>query len=388
MQARHTPLKLTSASLEELVGLHARPCLSLYMGTHRSHPDNQQDPVRFRHLVGALKTSLHHQAPDALRALIAPFEALENDHAFWDHTLDGLVVMGATDFFRIYVLPRPVADLAVVADSFHTQPLRQFLQSVERYQVLALSLNKVQLFEGNRDSLEALGLASEVPRSSSDTSSDRQQTAHSSVSSYGGLGAGHSAMHHGQGGKKDGMDSEVERFFRAVDRAVQAHHSDVSGLPLMLAALPEHHHLFQAISHNPRLMKQGLLINPESLSPTELQQRAWAVAAPAQQAQQSAWCDDYAAAKAKGLGSDNLADVAHAATAGRVGTLLIEAGRLVAGRIDGTTGRIDFSELGYPRVDDVLDDLGTLVEKLGGQVHVLAAERMPTTTGVAASYRH
>lgn len=52
MQARHTPLKLTSASLEELVGLHARPCLSLYMGTHRSHPDNQQDPVRFRHLVG------------------------------------------------------------------------------------------------------------------------------------------------------------------------------------------------------------------------------------------------------------------------------------------------------------------------------------------------
>jgi hypothetical protein len=167
-QARHTPLNLTSASLEELVGLHARLCLSLYMGTHRSHPDNQQDPVRFRHLVGALS------------------------------------------------------------------------------------------------------------RSSSDTSSDRQQTAHSSVSSYGGLGAGHSAMHHGQGGKKDGMDSEVERFFRAVDRAVQAHHSDVSGLPLMLAALPEHHHLFQTISHNPRLMKQGLLINPDSLSPTELQQRAWA----------------------------------------------------------------------------------------------------------------
>ena len=80
--------------------------------------------------------------------------------------------------------------------------------------------------------------------------------------------------------------------------------------------------------------------------------------------------------------------MAHAATAGRVGTLLIEAGRLVAGRIDGTTGRIDHSELGYPRVDDVLDDLGTLVEKLGGQVHVLAADRMPTTTGVAASYRH
>jgi hypothetical protein len=388
MQARHTPHKLTSASLVELVALQARPCLSLYMGTHRSHPDNQQDPIRFRHLVDALKTSLHQQAPDAVRALISPFEALENDHAFWEHTQDGLVVLVAPDFFRIYLLPRPVADLAVVADSFHTKPLRQFLQSVERYQVLALSLQKVQLFEGNRDSLEALSLAPEVPRSSNDTTNHRQKAPYSSVSSYGGLGAGHSAMHHGQGGKKDGMDDEAERFFRAVDRAVKAHHSDVSGLPLMLAALPEHHHLFQAISHNPQLMKQGLLVNPESLSPAELQQRAWAVAAPAQQAQQSAWCDEYAEAKAMGLGSDNLADVAHAAIAGRVGTLLIEAGRLAAGRIDGTTGRIDYSKLGYPRVDDVFDDLGTLVEKLGGQVHVLVAERMPTPTGVAASYRH
>jgi hypothetical protein len=198
----------------------------------------------------------------------------------------------------------------------------------------------------------------------------------------------HAAMHHGQGGKKDGMDSEAERFFRAVDRAVQTHHSDVSGLPLMLAALPEHHHLFQAISHNPLLMRQGLQVNPESLSAQELQQRVWAVAAPAQQAQQAAWCDDYAVAKAKGLGSDNLADVAHAAAAGRVSTLLIEAGRLAAGRIDGTTGRIDFAQLEGPRVDDVLDDLGTLVEQKGGQVHVLTADRMPTPTGVAASYRH
>jgi hypothetical protein len=388
MQPQHTAHTLTKTSLKELVSFQARPCLSLYLGTHRSHPGNQQDPIRFRHLVAALRTSLQHQAPDAVHALIAPFEALEHDHAFWQHTIDGLVVMGAAEFLRIYLLSRPVADLAVVADSFHTQPLRQFLQSVERYQVLALSLHKVQLFEGNRDSLVAVSLVPEVPRSSSETTSDRQQAPHSSASSHGAMLAGHAAMHHGQGGKKDGMDSEAERFFRAVDRAVQTHHSDVSGLPLMLAALPEHHHLFQAISHNPLLMRQGLQVNPESLSAQELQQRVWAVAAPAQQAQQAAWCDDYAVAKAKGLGSDNLADVAHAAAAGRVSTLLIEAGRLAAGRIDGTTGRIDFAQLEGPRVDDVLDDLGTLVEQKGGQVHVLTADRMPTPTGVAASYRH
>jgi len=195
-------------------------------------------------------------------------------------------------------------------------------------------------------------------------------------------------MHHGQGGKKDEIGGDAERFFRAVDRAVLEHHSRPSGLPLMLAALPEHHHLFHEVSHNPLLMASGLMIDPQSVTRDDLRQRAWDVAAPQQEAQQTAWSDAYATAAAKGLGSEDLSQVAHAAVAGRVSTLLIEAERQVAGRIDGSTGRIDFADLGNPRVDDVLDDLGALVESMGGEVHVLPAERMPCRTGAAASFRH
>lgn len=97
---------------------------------------------------------------------------------------------------------------------------------------------------------------------------------------------------------------------------------------------------------------------------------------------------DAFASAARGLGSENLAQVAHAAVAGRLATLLIDAERQIAGRIDGSTGRIDPAELGKPRVDDVLDDLASLVESMGGEVHVLSAERMPCRTGVAASFRH
>ncbi|TVR67101.1 MAG: hypothetical protein EA420_00995, partial [Candidatus Competibacteraceae bacterium] len=31
------------------------PCLSLFQPTHRNHPDNQQDPIRFKNLVKALE---------------------------------------------------------------------------------------------------------------------------------------------------------------------------------------------------------------------------------------------------------------------------------------------------------------------------------------------
>ncbi|MCP8689543.1 baeRF3 domain-containing protein [Marinobacterium sedimentorum] len=380
---------LTPASLAELASFQGRPCLSLYQPTHRRHPDNQQDPIRFRHLVKTMETSLRQQhAADAVQALVEPFEAVVQDHDFWNHTLDGLAVLGAPGLFRVFLLQRPVTELAVVADSFHTKPLRRWLQSVGRYQVLALSLHQVQLFDGDRNALDAVALAADVPRTMTEALGDERTEPHTTVSSYGGTGGGHMAMHHGQGGRKDQIDGDAERFFRAVDRAVLEHHSRPSGLPLMLAALPEHHHLFRQVSHNPFLMASGLMVDPQRLTQDELQQRAWDVAAPQQAAQQAAWRDAYLSAAAKGLGSEDLSQVAHAAVAGRVATLLIEAERQVAGRIDGATGRIDPAELDNPRVDDVLDDLGALVEKLGGEVHVLSAERMPSRTGVAASFRH
>jgi len=244
------------------------------------------------------------------------------------------------------------------------------------------------LFEGDRHTLEAVPLMAGVPQTMTEALGDELTEPHTTVSSYGGVGRGHMAMHHGQGGKKDEIDIDAERFFRAVDRALLEHHSRPSGLPLMLAALPEHHHLFRKLSHNPFLMASGLMVDPQGLKHEELRQRVWEVAAPQQQAQQAALTNAYAAAVAKGLGSEDLSRVAHAAAAGRVATLLIEAERQMAGRIDGSTGRIDPADIGNPRVDDVLDDLGALVESMGGEVHVLPADRMPCRTGVAASFRH
>ena len=43
---------------DTLLAEHEAPCLSLYQPTHRHHPDNTQDPIRFRNLVKQLAESL------------------------------------------------------------------------------------------------------------------------------------------------------------------------------------------------------------------------------------------------------------------------------------------------------------------------------------------
>ncbi|MBA3611425.1 MAG: hypothetical protein H0W49_00625 [Nitrospirales bacterium] len=380
---------LTSDLIAELVSDHQPPCLSLYQPTHRRHPENQQDPIRFRNLVKELETSLRQKYPAVeTRLLLEPFEALAHDHDFWTHTHDGLAVLAAQGLFHVFRLQRPVAELAVVADSFHTKPLRRFLQSVDRYQVLGLSLQKIRLFEGNRDALDEIDLVPGVPRTITEALGDELTDPHSTVASYGGVGGASAPMHHGHGGKNAEIDIDADRFFRAVDRAVLEHYSRPSGLPLILAALPEHHHRFHNISHNQFLMAEGLTINPDALAIDELPKRIWEVIEPQYQARLAKLADEYAVAKSHELGSDDLTQVAQAAAAGRVATLLIEANRQIAGRLDCATGEVKLADLSHPQVDDLLDDLGELVEKMGGRVLIIPAERMPGRTGLAATYRH
>ena len=380
---------LTIESLAELASVQQPPCLSLYQPTHRRRPENQQDPIRFRNLVKELEASLLQKYPAAeSRLLLEPFEKLAHEHDFWNHTLDGLAVLGGPSLFRVFHLQRPVAEFAVVADSFHTKPLRRFLQSVGRYQVLGLSLGKVHIFEGNRDALDEIDPAPGVPRTMVDALGDEAVESHMTVASYGGVGQGSAPMHHGDGGKQDGAEVKAERFFRAVDRAVLMHHSQPSALPLILAALPEHHHLFRRVSHNPFLIAEGISVNPDAVPIAELRNRAWQVVEPQYLAAMATLADEFAGAKSKGLGSDDLPQVAKAAAAGRVATLLIESDRQIAGRLDSATGRVDVADLSNPQVDDLLDDLGELVGNLGGKVMVLPAEKMPGRTGLAATYRY
>ena len=381
---------LTIESLAELASVHQPPCLSLYQPTHRCHPENQQDPIRFRNLVKEMEASLLRQHPAVeSRLLLEPFEALAHDTDFWNHTLDGLAVLSGSGLSRIFRLQRPVAELVVVADSFHTKPLRRFLQSVDRYQVLGLSLQEIRLFEGNRDVLDEVDLAPGVPRTITEALGKGLTEPHQTVASYGGVGGDSTPMHHGQGGKKDEVKSDTERFFRTIDRAVLEHHSRPSGLPLLLAALPEYHHPFHRVSHNPFLMAEGLTINPDALPIDELRERAWQVVKPQYEAQLAALADEFAVAKSSGLGSDDLAQVAEAAAAGRVATLLVESDRQIAGRLDGTTGRVEVADLSDPQVGDVLDDLCELVVKMDGRVLVIPAEqKMPGQTGLAAIYRY
>jgi hypothetical protein len=336
-----------------------------------------------------MESSLRQKYPEPeTRHFLEPFEALELDREFWNQSLDGLVVLSGAGVFKVFRLRRPVAELAVVANSFHVKPLRRFLQYVGRYQILGLSLTKIRLFEGDLGTLEEIEPLPGVPRTITDALGAELTEPHQTVASYGGVKGGIGPMHHGQGGKKDETDKDTQRFFRAVDRAVLEHHSRPSGLPLLLAALPEHHHIFRSISHNSFLMEGGLNLNPFVLKTSELRERAWVLLEPQYQSWLTSLLDEYREAQSRGFGSGDLGEVLKGAAAGRVAKLMIASDREIAGRIVGDTGKYELADMDETSTDDLLDDLGELVDKMGGQVMVMPAEQIPGKTGLAATFRY
>lgn len=358
------------------------PCLSLYQPTHRHHPDNQQDPIRFGNLLKELAQSLQETYPahDA-RPLLKQFEELAQDREFWNRTLDSIAVLAAPGMFRVYNLPRPVPELVVVAGSFHIKPLIRFVQSADRYHVLGVGREKINFFEGNRDALEEVELDPAVPRIPSEAPRGEAREFHLSAwaSSVGAPG-----VHYSEGSKSDIEDNAATRFLRAVDRAILKHYSRPTRLPLILAALPENQTFFRRISRNPFLIPDEVNMHPDALTLDVLRERAWAAMEPHYLTRLAGLVEMFGAARAKELGDDDIEKVAASAVAARVGTLLTEANRHLPGRIDPETGEVVF---GGEAVDDVLDDLAELVLKNGGQVVIVPNERMPTRTGIAAIYR-
>lgn len=381
--------QLISENLTALLADHEPPCVSLYQPTHRRHPENQQDPIRYRNLLQRMESSLRAKYPSQeVEAVMEKFEALARDNHFWKNRTDGLAILGSREFFHLFELQRPVKELLIVADSFHIKPLLRVLQSADRFQILCLNRQEAKLFEGNRYALDRVELT-DVPSTITAALGQELTEQHLTVSSYGGVGgSGSQPMHHGHGSKKDEAEIDTLRFFRVVDRGIMDHHSRPSGLPLMLAALPEYHTTFRHVSHNPFLMEAGLTVNPEALSLDELRVQAWQKIEPYYLHRLAKLVESFHVARSRQQGADDVTEVARATLAGRVSVLLVEAERQIPGRINAATGQIEIGSQTDPEIDDILDDLAVETLRMKGEVVVVPAERMPVKTGVAATFRY
>jgi hypothetical protein len=151
---------LSRNDLEMLVQHPRSPCVSLYMPTHRSGPETQQDPIRLKNLIRQAEQRLvgtGMRRRDASE-ILQPARRLLEDEAFWRHQSAGLALFLRTEWFRWYRLPLTFEELVVVSDRFHVSPVLPLLTGDGRFFVLALSENEARLLAGTRFNVQVVNV--------------------------------------------------------------------------------------------------------------------------------------------------------------------------------------------------------------------------------------
>ena len=129
------------------------PCVTITMPTHRSAPQNKQDPVRLKNLAAeAANRLLGEFSKREIETVLSRLDRLVAEVDF-RNTTDGLALFVNQDFARAVYLPFSTKERVVVDETFATRDLVYGLNHSSRYWVLVLSEKPTRLYEGDNDTL-------------------------------------------------------------------------------------------------------------------------------------------------------------------------------------------------------------------------------------------
>ena len=384
---------LTRDLLETLAHTQDDVCLSLYMPTFHVESELSQNTIRLKNLLTKARQQLKeagHTNGEAT-ALLDPFAPYLNQPTGWGPVSEGLAAFAtpATSYF--FRVPLDVEELALVNNHFHLKPLFPLLATNNRYYVLALSQNRVQLFEGTHEALHAIE-SKEIPKSLVDALGYEEEER--SLQSHIGASAGNrqDAVFHGHGvqndDKKSSPQSELRRFFQRIDEGVQ----EVLGndkAPLILAGVEYYLPIYrEANGYGHLITDQIIRGNPDHLSAKQLHESSWAIVEPLFQESQKEKKDQFhQLSQRDSMASTDLQEILPAAIYSRVDTLFVPIGAHQWGQYNRDSNTVTLHEKQESGDEDLYDLAAVHTYLNGGSVQALQAENMPVENGLAATFR-
>jgi hypothetical protein len=385
---------LTRVDLDQLMRKEQQWCVSIYMPTHRTGSEAQQDPIRLKNLLRDAEEQLLAQGVstrDAQKMLELASKLLQDSY-FWQHQSDGLAIFLSSNKIRRYRLPLNFDELVVVIDHFHIKPLLPLFTGDGQFYILALSQNEVRLLNGTRDSVSEVdigqvggSLAEAIPS----VNHQMSLQLHTSGSTDGMSGSG-SVTVHGQGsGSDESAKKELLRYFHLVsDGLTEFLQGD--RVPLVLAGVEYLLPIYKEANTYPNLIDTFIKGNPDLLSVDELHKSAWDILRSHFQAAQEEAFAHYQqlAGQASERVADTLEKIVPAAFNGRVETLFVAAGVQQWGVFNPGTNEIELHDQ-METGDEYLIDLAAVQTYLkGGIVYAVEPEKVPGGTSAAAVLRY
>lgn len=368
-------INITNAFPPKILENESEIKISLYMPTHRTSPDNNQDVVRFKNMLSTLDKQLKGSKHRDI--IFKKLETLAKDIGFWIYNLDGLVILMSENEMEIYRLPRTVKEYVFVGDSFYLKPLIMNYQSDHQYFALGLARDHFKLFKGNRYGFMEVALPEDDDVTLKEVLGDQVD---GRTLNFGGYG-GRDTMYHGHNARSEEIKVDTERYFRFVDKYISDNYTSKYKIPLILVSLPEHQGLFRSLSQSRFLLEKGINQDYQSISEQDFKPLVWNVLEPIYLEKTEKLIKGYH----EGASTDSLKEILVALSEKRVKSLVIELDKQLLGHIDFDKQRYVSDEI---KGTDMLNTLASYCLRQNIEVVILPKDRMPTETGVFALFHY
>lgn len=329
------------------------PALTITLPTHRTSPENLQDPIRIKNLVEQATVRLQKEFSKQVAAPL--LERLEKlvEGIDYQNTLGGLGLFVNHDFALAIQIPFTLKECVNVGDTFLTRDLVFAMNRTPHYWTLVLSEKPTRLFECTSDT------AVEVHEGGFPITHE-------------GPG-GEQPLPGGFGIKKSAYRDEYHRkFFRQIDAALTPFLAE-NPLPLVVVGVDRFLAFFDEVTRHKDAVIATLQGSHDKTSPHELLQLVWPLVESALTEKRQQVLVELDKAVGENKCASTVGDVWRLAKEGRGRLLVVEEGFHFPARVD-ETGMIliPADDAAAPDViDDTVDEIiETVLEKQGKVVFV------------------
>jgi hypothetical protein len=357
---------ITRYDLKELQALTKVPALSILLPTHRTSPDNKQDPILVKNLVNEATQRLSEEfSTRELEPLLNNLDGLVNDIDY-TYALDGLALFVSHDFAKKFYLPFSVPQRVVIDQTFATRDLVYGMHRAQRYWVFLLSVASTRLLAGTGETLEEV-FDRNFPMPMTGPAATGPVPYHAD-SAY--------------------VDDRHRRFFQQVDTAF-AEYAEDDTLPIILGGVTRQISFFQEVSQYSSQVAGTITGNFDKATLAEIMPNVWPIVQGVRQQQRAEALQSLNTAMNEGKVVSTIEEVWRLAQDGRGHLLLVEKGYHVPAVITENGGlEVVDNPGGVDVMDDAVDEIIEAVLAKGGEVMIMEDDALTQYQRIALTLRY
>lgn len=358
--------------------------ISIFIPTHKTGNDAQQDPIRLKNALSEVRKKLENRGlrePD-INDMLEPVEQKLTDDDFWLYQNEGLSIFVTENESLFYRVPISFKEQVYVDDQFYISPMVPLITGDGQFFVLALSQNDIRLLQCTKDHVEEVEL-DDIP---SNIDEFRKFDVHEKhLQSHSGPDG--ASTFQGYGDASEDEKKYVEEFLKHVESGVTSYMKKQQD-PLILTGVHTVTAMYAKVNHYHELMDESVKGNPEEFSADELNDKAWSVMEPYFTKELENELERYSNLSGSQKRSNNLEEVVKAAKYGRVDTLFISSGNQQWGKYDEQNDTLHLNGSQEDGFHDVYNQAAIETLSNSGKVYALDQNQMPEGANIAAIFRY